>query len=72
MSKSVLPVFSSKSFIVSGLTFRCLICFEFICVCGVRECSSFILVHVAFPATLIEEAVFSPLYVSLFSLKSFD
>ena len=47
MSKSVLPMFSSKSFIVSGLTFRPLIHFEFIFVCGVRECSNFILLHVA-------------------------
>ena len=30
MSESVLPVFSSRSFIVSGLTFRSLIHFEFI------------------------------------------
>ena len=30
MSKSVLPLFSSRSFIVSGLTFRSLIHFEFI------------------------------------------
>ena len=29
MSSSVLPMFSSKSFIVSGLTFRSLIHFEF-------------------------------------------
>ena len=47
MSKSVLPAFSSKSFIVSGLIFRPLIHFEFIFVCGVRECSNFILLHVA-------------------------
>ena len=47
MSKSVLPMFSSKSFIVSGLTFRSLIHFEFIFVYGVRECSDFILLHVA-------------------------
>ena len=46
MSKSVLPMFSSKSFVVSGLTFRSLIHFEFIFVCGVRECSNFILLHV--------------------------
>ena len=32
----VLPMFSFKSFIVSGLTFRSLIHFEFILVCGVR------------------------------------
>ena len=30
MSSSVLPIFSSKSFIVSGLTFRSLIDFKFI------------------------------------------
>ena len=47
MSSSVLPVFSSKSFIVSGLTFRPLIHVEFIFVYGVRNCSYFILLHVA-------------------------
>ena len=47
MSKSVLPMFSSKSFIVSGLTFRFLINFEFIFVYGVRKCSHFILLHIA-------------------------
>ena len=46
MSESVLPMFSSRSFIVSGLTFRSLIHFEFIFVCGVRKCSSFILSQV--------------------------
>ena len=38
-------MFSSKSFIVSGLTFRSLIYFEFIFVFHVRECSNFILLH---------------------------
>ena len=47
MSKSVLPMFSSESFIVSGLTLRSLIHFEFIFVYAVRECSNFILLHVA-------------------------
>ena len=47
MSSSVLPMVSSKSFIVSGLKFRSLISFEFIFVCGVRTCSNFILLHVA-------------------------
>ena len=47
MSYSVLPMFSSKSFIVSGLTIRSLIHFEFIFVYGVRECSNFIFLHVA-------------------------
>ena len=46
MLESVLPMFSSKSFIVSGLTFRSLIHFEFIFVYGVRKCSSFILLQV--------------------------
>ena len=40
-------MFSSKSFMVSGLTFRSFIHFEFIFVYGVRECSKFILLHVA-------------------------
>ena len=47
MSSSVLPMFSSVSFIASGLTFRSLIYFEFIFVYGVRKCSNFILLHVA-------------------------
>ena len=38
MSSSVVTKFSSKSFIVSGLTFRSLIHFEFIFVYGVRKC----------------------------------
>ena len=45
MSESVSPMFSSRSFIVSGLTFRSLIHFEFIFVYGVRKCSSFILLQ---------------------------
>ena len=47
MSKGVLPMFSSKSFVVFSLTFRSLIHLEFIFVYGVRECSNFILLHVA-------------------------
>ena len=47
MSERVLPVFSSKSFVVSGLTFMSVIHFEFIFVYGVRESSNFILLHVA-------------------------
>ena len=39
-------MFSSRSFIVSGLTFRSLIHFEFIFVYGVRKCSIFILSQV--------------------------
>ena len=61
-------MFSSKSFIVSGLTFRSLIHFEFILLCGVRKCSNFILIHAAVPFSQhyllkIEEAVFATLYI---------
>ena len=47
MSKSVLPMFSSRSFMISSLTFGSLINFEFIFVYGVRKCSNLIVVHVA-------------------------
>ena len=42
LCQSVLPKFSPRSFIISGLIFRSLIHFEFIFVYGVRKCSSFI------------------------------
>ena len=42
LCQSVLPMFSSKSFIVSGLTFRSLKHFELIFENGVKERSSFI------------------------------
>ena len=41
-----LPMFSSRSFIASGLMFRSLIHFEFIFVYGVIKCSTFILLQV--------------------------
>ena len=66
MSVSVLPMFSSKSLVVSGLTFRSLIHFEFIFVYGVRKCSNIIVLHVAVQFSqhqFIEEAVFAPLYI---------
>ena len=47
ISESVLPMFSSNSFIVSSHTFRSLIYFEFIFVYDVRKCSNLILLHVA-------------------------
>ena len=48
MSKSVLPMFSSNNFIVSGLKFRSVIIhFELIFVYGVGTSSNFILLHVA-------------------------
>ena len=47
MSKAILAMFSSRSFIVSGLIFRSLVHFEFIFLYGVKKCSTFILLHVA-------------------------
>ena len=47
MLSRVLPMFSSKSFIVYGLTFRSLTSFEFIFVYDVSQCSNFILLQVA-------------------------
>ena len=46
MSESVLPMFSSRSLNISGLTFRCLIQFDFSFVYGVRKSSSLILLQV--------------------------
>ena len=40
-------MFSSKSFIKPGFTFRSLIHFGFIFVYCIRKCSNFILLHVA-------------------------
>ena len=52
---------------VSCLIFRSLNHFEFIFVNGLRECSNCINLHVAscpaFPVPLVEETVFSPLYI---------
>ena len=47
MSSSVLPKFSSKSFMAYGRAFRSLIHFEFIFLYGVRKCSNFIILYVA-------------------------
>ena len=66
MSESVWPLLSSKSFIVSGFISRSLIHFEFIFLYGVRECSHFILLHVAvqFPQHHILKGLsFSPLHI---------
>ena len=58
---------SSKSFIVSGLTLRSLIHFECIFVYGVWECSSFILLHVAFQFS--QHHIFSIVYSCLLCHK---
>ena len=44
--RDCLPMFSSRSCIVSGLMFRSLIHFEFTFVYSLRKCSSFILLQV--------------------------
>ena len=46
MLRSILPMFSSRSFMVSGLTFKSLIRFEFILICDVKGWSSLILLLV--------------------------
>ena len=58
-------MFSSKSFIGSGLTFRSLIHFEFIFVYGVRVCFNFILLYVAvhFSQQHLLKRLSSPLYM---------
>ena len=60
-----MPMFSSRSFIVSGLTFRSLIHFEFIFVHGVRKHSSFIRLQVVdqFSQNYLSKRMSSPLYV---------
>ena len=66
MSLSVLPIFSSKSFIVSDLTFRYLMHFEFVFVYDVRKCSNFILLHVAIQFSqhhLLKRLSLPPLYI---------
>ena len=47
MSENVLPMFPSKSFMVSCLILKSLSHFEFIYMIGVRKCSNFIDLHVA-------------------------
>ena len=64
MSESVLPMLSCKSFIVSGLTFRSLINFEFILIYSVRKCSSFLYSGCPVsPAPIVKDIVFSSLYI---------
>ena len=53
MSKNVLPMFSSRIFMVSRLTFRSLIHFEFISVYGVKKCSNIFLLHVVLHKVLL-------------------
>ena len=66
LCQSDLPMFCSRRFIVSGLTFRSLIHFEFIFVYGVRKCFSFILLQVIDQFSqhnLLKRLSFFPLYI---------
>ena len=47
MPENVLPVLSTRNFIVSCLIFKSLRHFEFIFVYGIRVCSNFIDLHAA-------------------------
>ena len=47
ISRSILHMFSSRSFIVPSLAFRSLIHFDFMFVYGIRKCSNHTLLHVA-------------------------
>ena len=67
MLESVLPMFSTRSFIVSGLTFKPLIHCEFIFVFHSFTCSCLI-----FPVPLIEGAVFSPCLMFSLLCKNFN
>ena len=42
-----MPMFSSRTFMVSDVTFKSLICFEFVFVHSVKEISSLIILHIA-------------------------
>ena len=64
MSENVLPMVSSRSLMVSCLTFKSFSHFEFILVHGVRVCSSFIDLHAAVqvsPQHLLKRLSFSHL-----------
>ena len=47
MSKNMLPMFSFKSFLVSGYIFRCLMHLEFFFGTWCKKCSNFIILHIA-------------------------
>ena len=64
MSKSILPMFFSRSFMVSGLTFMSLAHFEFIFVYDVRKYSSLIVLYEAVQLSqhLLKSCIYSIVY----------
>ena len=69
--RECLPMFSSRSLIVSCLSFRSLIHFQCIFVYGVRKCSSFILLQVVDQISQhhLLKRLSSPLYILAFFVK---
>ena len=63
MSKRILSMLSSRTFILSGFTFRFLHLYEFIFVYSIRECSNFIFLPAVFPVPLIEETIFHIMFL---------
>ena len=75
MSKNVLFVFSSRSFMVSGLILRLLIYFEFIFVYDGRKGGNHIILHVAVPFSqhhLLKRLSFSVVYSCLLCCRVID
>ena len=66
MSESVLPVFSSRSLMVSCLLFKSFRHFEFIFVHGVRVCATFTALHAA--AQVSQHCLLNRLSLSHFML----
>ena len=72
MSRCVLPMFSSKSLRVFGLTFGCLNHLEFIFLCGVMEYFVYLFFTCSFPvfsAPFIEETISSPPHIFAFYVR---
>lgn len=65
------PVFSFKSFIVLTLTFKTLVHFEWIFVCGMKQGSNFILLHVniSFSQYHLLKRLFFPYWIVLVPLS---
>ena len=53
-TRSLLPMFSSRNFMISGVTFKSVVYLGLVFVHGVRQWSSFVLLNVAasFPSTV--------------------
>ena len=73
MSSSVLPMFSSRSFIVAALAYKSLIHFKLIFVYGMRKCSNFIPLHIAVQFSqnhLLKRLSLPPLHILALFVKN--